>query len=103
MVDLSESDSEQDEIMEYINRSDSSDTDSEDNLMVSQELRPGFSTLGAKDQHPQSLNSVPEVEEITHEQVQGFGPGHANIHSQSQGDGFKGNLGGLSLSNSLNR
>ncbi len=29
--------------MKYVQDSDSSDTDSEDNLMVSQELRPGFS------------------------------------------------------------
>ncbi len=29
--------------MKYVQDSDSSDSDSEDNLMVSQELRPGFS------------------------------------------------------------
>ena len=45
-----------------MNHSGLSDSDSDDNLMVSQELRPGF-LAQSKDQPAVGLNSVPEMEE----------------------------------------
>ena len=61
-VELCASESDPEEELQYLNNSASSGSDTDDNLMVSQELRPGF-LAQAKDQPTVGLNSVPEMEE----------------------------------------
>ena len=46
---MSESDSDEGEVVNYMNESDSSDSDNDDNLMISQQLLPGFSVEREKE------------------------------------------------------